>query len=113
MAAGSFAQNFQPSWLTYDITVEHWNHGYDEWGKPTYGAPVNMKCYIEEKVQMVRDQAGSERASNTTLYVAGGPIDPHDRITMPDSFYGLKEPPIIGVSNVYDRLEFSHSEVHF
>jgi hypothetical protein len=110
--AGSFATGFAPGWLTSVITVEPWLGTFDDYGRPLYGPAAQFDSYIEEKVRMVRDLQGDERPSNTKLYIAGGPFDPHDRITMPASFKGPSQPPVISVSNVNDRAEFSHSEVY-
>ena len=112
MAAGQFATAFQPGWLEFDIQVETSTGDFDNNGDPVYGPPVTMKCYIEEKVTLVRSATGEEGVSNTKLYVCGGPLDEHDRITMPPSFRGPSVQKILAVSNVNDRLEFSHSEVY-
>lgn len=112
MAAGPFATNFQPGWLEFEIQVETATGEFDNHGDPIYGAPVTMKCYIEEIVTLTRDAQGNEGVSNTKLYVCGGPLDEHDRITMPDSFRGPKVQAILKVSNVNDRLGFDHSEVY-
>jgi hypothetical protein len=112
MSAGNFATAFQPGWLEFDIQVETSTGDYDNHGDPLYSAPVTMKCYIEEKVTLVRSATGEEGVSNTKLYVCGGPLDEHDRITMPPSFRGPSVQKILAVSNVNDRLEFSHSEVY-
>jgi hypothetical protein len=110
--AGSFATGFAPGWLMSQISVEPWLGTFDDYGRPQYGPAVQMACYVDEKVRMVRDFQGNERASTTTLYILGGPLDPHDRITMPGSFKGPSQPPVIWVANVNDRNEFSHSEVY-
>jgi len=111
MAAGAFALRFS-DWCYSRITLEPIDSS-DAYGQSTYGSPIaDIPCHIEEKVRMIRDAQGQERASTTTLYVIGGPIDPRDRITMPGSFKGPSQPPILSVSNVNDKAGFSHSEVY-
>jgi hypothetical protein len=112
VSAGQFATKFAPSWLEFEIQVETSTGDFDNHGDPLYGSPVTMKCYIEEKVKPVISATGEEGISNTTLYVLGGPLDEHDRITMPASFRGPQVQRILAVSNVRDRMEFSHSEVY-
>ena len=111
MAAGVWALRFQ-DWANRTITLEPWEGAFDIEGKAILGAPVIMSCRIDSKVRMVRDFQGNERASNTTVYVLGGPLDPHDRITMPNDFKGPSQPPILNVSNYDDVSGFSHSEVY-
>jgi hypothetical protein len=112
VVSGPFVQNFAPGWFTSTITVEPWDGTFDDYGNPQYGAPIQMSCYIEDKVKMVRNFQGDERASNTTLYIEGGPLTAHDRIILPPSFKGVNlTPPVLWVSNVNDRTGFDHSEV--
>lgn len=111
MSAGPFATNFAPDWFTMTITVEPFTGAYDGYGNPIHGGPIQMMCFIEDKVRIVRDVTGQERVSNSTLYVAGGPIDTRDRITLPASYKGPLSPPIISCSNVNDRTGFDHAEV--
>jgi hypothetical protein len=110
--AGSFATAFAPGWFTQSVDIEPWLGSFDEYGNPIRGLATPMTCYIDERVRMIRDFQGNERASTTTVYLLGGPVDAHDRITMPGSFKGHSQPPIIWVRNVNDRNEFSHSEVY-
>ena len=62
--SGPFVQNFSPGWMTSVITVEPWDGTFDDYGNPQYGAPIQMSCYIEDKVKMVRNFQGDERATN-------------------------------------------------
>lgn len=113
MAAGAFAQSFA-DWMDFTIQLEPWLGGHEIDGTPTRGVGVSLSCHVEEKVRHVRDVAGVERVSNTTLYVLGGPLTALDRITMPPSFKGNTQPPIINIENMYDPHlgEFSHCEVY-
>lgn len=108
---GSFASEFL-DWMTHQITVEPWLGSFDAYGQPEYGAPVTLSCHIQGRVRMVKDSGGNDRASSTTVYIAGGPLDVHDRITMPSTFKGPSKPPIISVSNLFDHSEYSHCEVY-
>lgn len=81
-------------------------------GKPQYGAPVTLDCRIEEQIRVVRDLQGQERVSTTRLFVLGGPISPHDLITMPVTYKGQSSPPIITVSNIDGATSFDHAEVY-
>lgn len=109
-AAGTFANKFL-DWCPFMITVEPFT-GVDAYGQSTYGAGTTYQCQIEDRVRMVRDVQGQERASTSKVYVIGGPIDPRDRITMPNTFKGPTQPPILAVSNLNDKDGFSHSEVY-
>jgi len=108
-----FIDTFAPGWLTSTITVESWNGTFDSYGNPQYGPPVQVNCYIQDRVRMVRTFQGDERASSCTVYIQGGPLTAHDRITLPSSVKGAEiKPPILWVSNVNDRTGFDHSEVY-
>jgi hypothetical protein len=111
LPTGAFALKFQ-SWCNKSISLEAWDGTFDAQGRPHFAAPVSLSCRIDSRVRMVRDMQGNDRASNTTVYVLGGPIDPHDRITLPADFKGPRQPPIINVGNFDDISEFSHSEIY-
>lgn len=111
--AGSFATKFS-AWCPFRAEIEPYT-GSNDYGVSTYGAKVSdIPCMIEERIRLVRDLAGNERASNTTLYLlAAGAVDSRSKITMPTEYKGIANPPIITVSNFYDRTgEYSHSEVY-
>ena len=109
--AGAFAQKFE-TWMPHTIKWESFTGFNDDYGHPFRLAPVDLKCRIDEKVRRVRDANGEEKVSTTMLYVLGGPMDVKDRITLPDTVKGPKQPPILTVSNQWDKTEFSHSEVY-
>src|SRR4030095_3464695 len=89
VSAGNFVSAFAPGWFTSTITVAPWTGTFDNDCNPQYGPPVQMNCYIEDKIRMVRNFQGDERASNTTIYIEGGPLTAHDRIILPPSFKGV------------------------
>jgi hypothetical protein len=112
MPIGSFAQTFV-DWMGTQVTIQPWLGTFDDYGRPQYGPGVIYQCCKEDRVHMVRDIQGVERVSSTTLYLAGGPFDPHDRVTLPSSFKGPSSPPVINVLNIDDRGGvFDHSEIH-
>jgi hypothetical protein len=113
MSAGTFATHFAVNgWLSTPITVEPWTGGFDDYGNPMHGQATIVLGYVDDKVRTLNDAIGKQRVSTTTLYLAGGPVDIHDRITMPGTFKGPSQPPIIWVANVNDRTGFDHSEVY-
>ena len=111
MATGAFALGFA-GWCPHSITLEPWDGTFDVEGKPQHGAPVTLDCRIEEQIRVVRDLQGNERVSTTRLFVLGGPISPHDLITMPVTYKGQSQPPIITVSNIDGATSFDHAEVY-
>lgn len=77
------------------ITHEAWN-GSDGYGQPTYATGVSLPAVFVEKAESVRNRAGEEVVARGYLQIlqavaaegtAGRdePIDPRDRITLPDS----------------------------
>jgi hypothetical protein len=106
----SFAAHFL-DWFNAIVSLEAFT-GSTDYGEHQYGAAVQLQCAIEEKIRKVLTVQGEERISNTTLYIAGGPIDPRDKITMPVTFKGPSQPSILVVSNIHDTDgSFSHAEV--
>jgi hypothetical protein len=108
---GAFASNFT-DWMVSIVTREPFLGSYDSYGQPQFGAPQSVQCYLEDRVRMVRDSNGNQKTSTTTLYCFAGPFDVHDRFTMPATFKGPSQPPVLTVSNVNDKDSFSHSEVY-
>lgn len=53
-------------WKTHKITVEAYTgsgaHG------PTFAAPAQVHCLVEEEVQLVRDNTGAEVVSSTVVF---------------------------------------------
>lgn len=81
--------------LQDEITIEAYI-GQDKWGAPSYATGVSYDALVEHKQRLVRDFNGNEVTSATRLTVlqpiaANGdadrlrePIDPRDKITLPD-----------------------------
>lgn len=103
----AFADSFA-NMMPENIVLTKWLGTYDGEGQPQYSdTSVLLKCRIEEKVRTVKDQTGEERVSTTTLYVlVDAPIGPYDQITMPDSYQGSSNPPILSTANQHDETGF-------
>jgi len=91
--ADSFTEDGQAT-----ITHEAWI-GQDRFGKPTYATATNPRCVISNKLRTIVSTSGQlittvSTLTFTTLPAANGalgrrePIDPRDRITLPDGFSG-------------------------
>ncbi|MFF7452099.1 MULTISPECIES: hypothetical protein [unclassified Streptomyces] len=51
---------------------------------PRYGPPVQVRCFVEEKTRMVRNPAGEEVTSSSTLYARPDTVCPaKSRVTLP------------------------------
>jgi len=94
--------------LQCDVTLEAWT-GSDSHGAPTYAAAVTIPALVEMKNRLVRLKNGEEVASKARVtflrpVTANGatgrrePIDPRDKITLPDSETG----PILDVEGLFD-----------
>lgn len=53
--------------LRHTVTVEALT-GEGPFG-PTFGDPVEVRCFVDERRQFVRDNEGSEVVSSTTVYM--------------------------------------------
>lgn len=91
--ADRLTQSLQP-----EVTYEAWT-GSDGYGGYTYAAPVQIPALIEKSNELVGDADGNEiRAENVISILrpidpngAEGreePIDPRDRVTLPDGATG-------------------------
>lgn len=68
----------------------------DAYGKPTYGPSATYPARVAGEVRLVRTASGQERASNTTVELAGDPpITAEDELTLP----GGARPPILTVTH--------------
>jgi hypothetical protein len=94
--------------LQDNITLQRWT-GTDGYNKPTYADPVTHEVLIEHKMRQHRLPTGEivqTRAKVTWLHplTAHGaakrkePIDPRDKITLPDGRTG----PILDVQGLVD-----------
>lgn len=76
-----------PRWLLRragaDVVIEPYQ-GAAAWG-PLYGAPVTVRAIVDSKRQLVRNEAGDEVVSSTTLLCPLGTVAPAgSRVTLPD-----------------------------
>ena len=56
-------------WYVHTVDVDTIT-GYDEWNKATIETHKNVPCWIDDKIQLVRDQEGEEVVSTATLGIA-------------------------------------------
>lgn len=69
--------------LRHTVTVEPFE-GEGPFGT-TYGAPVEVRCFVDEKRQLVRNNEGSEVVSSTTVYMPLNTVCPvGSRVTVND-----------------------------
>ena len=94
--------------LQVDVTLEAWT-GSDSHGAPTYAAGVTIPAIVEMKNRLINIANGEQVQSRATVtfvrpVTANGatgrrePIDPRDKITLPDGETG----PILDVQGVFD-----------
>jgi hypothetical protein len=68
--------------LRHEVTVEAWE-GQTPYG-PKYAAPVVVRCFLDEQTRMVRNPAGEEVTSSSTLYALPDVVCPaKSRVTLP------------------------------
>lgn len=97
--------------MPHTVTVEAYA-SQDRYGKPAYGAAASYKAMVEQKVRQVRNLAGEEAVSTTTVYLdAVAAITPRDRVTLPAAF-SPRTPPIINVSRFSDENGLHHTELY-
>jgi len=84
--------------LQVKIKREAWI-GSDQFGKKQYAAADYLDCIVDETLKEIQNTAGQTIAISATLTIVGDvlpngaagrrePIDPRDRITMPDGSIG-------------------------
>ncbi len=73
-----------PGWmLGHTVTVEPYA-GSGAYG-PVYGAPVSVRCFLDEQTRTVRDETGREVTSSSTFYARPSLVCPAEsRVTLPD-----------------------------
>lgn len=72
-----------PELIQHEVTVEPYE-GTDGYGRPVYGEPVVVPCFLEDARRTVRDKTGAEVISESTFYADPGPVIPNlSRVTLP------------------------------
>lgn len=100
--------NTLTSTLQVTVTHEAWT-GKDVHGKPSYAAGVNRNAIVEHKQRWVRGRDSNVIATMPVVTILGPitangasgrkePLDPRDRITLPDGRTG----PIMDVKFIVD-----------
>ncbi|MFE0132393.1 hypothetical protein ACFWY6_12595 [Streptomyces sp. NPDC059037] len=68
--------------LGHEVIVEAWQ-GEGPYG-PSYADPVTVECFLDEKTRMVRNPAGEEVTSSSTIYARPDAVCPaSSRVTLP------------------------------
>lgn len=71
-----------PRFLIHEITVEP--HTGESSRGPRYGAPVTVKCLLDEQTRAVRTPGGEQVTSTSTAYAGlGENAPPLSRVTLP------------------------------
>jgi hypothetical protein len=92
----------------------------DGYAVGTHGTAKTFRARIEQDRRLVKDSAGREVVSNTTIFcppwsTAGtsdtASIEPNDVITLPSGFTGTSQPPIINVLRHDDEDGIHHQEI--
>jgi len=92
--------------LLQTITLER-RTGLDQYGAHTYGTAESLAARVVNRLRMVRNVAGQEVTSNTTIWIIGNnDIKAVDRITLPDG----TQPPIIDVLTYPDETGVTHHQ---
>ena len=93
-------------------TVSHAEFaGRSEYGKPTYGSPVDYSARVVYKQKLVRRPDGSEVVSQGEVWLQSNvSVTSEDEITLPDN----TTPPILAVERFSDETSsFHHTKVYF
>lgn len=71
-------------WLRHQVTVEPFE-GSSANG-PQFGAPVTVRCFLEEGTELSRTSDGSERVSTARYFARLDTAEapPQSRVTLPD-----------------------------
>jgi len=104
--------------LQASIVLERWL-GQNEFGSPTYDTPMELTAVVEKKTKDLKGGSASQQETLATTYVGifvpleevdlslmtdeqyvrQGPVDPNDRITLPDGTTG----PILNIGGFVDK----------
>ncbi|MEU6649512.1 hypothetical protein ABZ904_08695 [Streptomyces sp. NPDC046900] len=70
-------------WLRHEVTVEPYEG--DSANGPLYGAPVAVRCFLDERTRLVRAGDGREVTSGATVYCRLDAVTapPESRVTLP------------------------------
>lgn len=84
--------------------------GQNVHGEASYGPPVRLPARVVDRLRLVRDAAGKEMLSTTTVYVgaADPAMSPGDRVTLPDG----RRPPILAVARYPDEEGGCYQELY-
>lgn len=83
--------------------------GRDDYGKPTFGSPVEFAARLVREHKLVRNAAGETVVSTAHVWIGGVPeIGPEDRVTLADGTH----PPIVSVERFPDETGPSHTKVY-
>lgn len=98
-------------WLNQTTSVEP-HTGYDDQGKPTFGAAVSYtETRVVEKIERVMDADGVERVSMSNVLADGDPGWTYrDRFTLPD---GTVRQPISVLRHPDEDGTTSHTRAYF
>ncbi|MFC9847792.1 hypothetical protein ACFWFF_01580 [Streptomyces sp. NPDC060223] len=70
--------------LRHEVVVEPYEG--DSAVGPLYGAPVTVRCFLEQQNRRVRDKEGREVVSSSTFYCRLDEVTapPESKVTLPD-----------------------------
>jgi hypothetical protein len=86
--------------MPFTVTVRPHTGQRDRTGKPIFGAARTPKCYIEGRIQTVKNASGQEEVSSEAVYLFDvTPVSNEDEVTMPDG----RKPGIITILSLADE----------
>ena len=86
------------------VTIQRATGDATEFGRPTFGETLTLRCLIEGKLRRVLNMQGQEVISNVTVYLAESPgIKPSDKLTLP-ARYRPRNPTIKNVAYYSDQF---------
>lgn len=97
-----------PTLLRQTITIEPYTG--DGARGPLYGAPVTVRCYLEQKTRVVRAPDGRQVTSTSRLFCDRGPVvTTESRVTLP----GGRQPRVLQVADLDTQglVQIDHLEI--
>lgn len=85
-------------WMNIPVTIKRFNKR-DGTGAITFLGPVDSKCYVDGKVQVITNSLGVEVISTRQLYVDGST----EIAELDNVIFEGKELPVKGVSTFYEN----------